>query len=87
MKRWALSPFFAPFMTPQNCTWSAASFHSIASGAPLSAIACSRPFQIDPSTTSLSASIWAESAPVSQNFRIDGRTRSSDLKARSRSIG
>ena len=87
MKRWAFSRFFAPLRMDQNCVWSMASFHSMARGAPLSATDCSRPFQMLPSTTSLSASICADSAPVSQNFRMDGRTRSSALKARFTSIG
>src|SRR5271170_4835380 len=63
------------------------SFHSIATGSPLSAIACRRPFQIEPSTASLSASICADRAPVSQNFLMYGLIRDSDLKARSMSIG
>src|SRR5215472_6467991 len=60
---------------------------SIAIGAPLSAIACSRPFQIEPRTTSRSASICADNAPVSQNFLLYGLILDIDLKPRSMSIG
>src|SRR6516225_6407182 len=60
---------------------------SIATGAPFSAIACSRPFQIEPRTTSRSASICADNAPVSQNFLMYGLILDIDLKERSMSIG
>src|SRR5437773_4032439 len=64
MKRWHSAVALAPLRMPQYWTWSIASFHSMASDAPLSAGVCSRPFQMLPSTTSLSVSIWGQGPGV-----------------------
>src|SRR5215472_16222532 len=71
MKRWAFSAFLAPFITAQYCDCSMAWFHSMARGAPLSATAWSRPFQMLPSTTSLSASVGEEGELEVDGARVD----------------
>src|SRR5690242_4376859 len=79
--------FFAPTGIPYAWTSIAFWFHWIPIGAPWSLTAAARLLQSAPMDTSLSASMLADSAPVSQNFGIADRMRDIDLNARSMSSG